>query len=56
MDTLLKIWTVSCIREDVDLPRQQCFEVLAEFDEIEQAASMLHFDEEIDIAFWAPLP
>ena len=51
MDSLLEVWTKALIGEDIDFALQQCFKVLAEFDEIEQAASAIHFDEEIDIAF-----
>lgn len=51
MDLLLKVWTQALIGEDVDFTLEQCFEVLAQFDEIEQAASAVHFDEEVDIAF-----
>ena len=50
MDSLLEVWTEAIIGEDVDFALQQCFQVLAEFDEIEQAASVVHFDEEVDIA------
>ena len=55
MDSLLKVWTKALIGKDVDFTLQQSFEVLAEFDEIEQAASAVHFDEEVDIAFRARL-
>jgi hypothetical protein len=55
MDSLLKIWTQALIGEDIDFTLQQCFEVLAQFNEIEQAAAMIHFDKEIDIAIWARL-
>jgi hypothetical protein len=48
MDSLLKVWTKALVGEDVDFALQQCFEVLAELDEIEQAASMIHFDKEIE--------
>ena len=50
MDSLLEVWTEARIGEDVDFALQQRFQVLAEFDEIEQAASVVHFDEEVDIA------
>jgi hypothetical protein len=50
MDSLLEIGTEALIGKNVDFALQQCFQVLAEFDEIEQAASVLHFDEEVDIA------
>ena len=50
MDSLLEVGTEALIGEDVDFALQQCFQVLAEFDEIEQAASVVHFDEEVDIA------
>src|SRR5713226_1887687 len=50
MDSLLEVWTEALIGEDVDFALQQRFQVLAEFDEIEQAASVVHFDEEVDIA------
>jgi hypothetical protein len=53
MDSLLKIWTQALIGEDIDFTLQQCFEVLAQFNEIEQAAPAVHFNEEIDIAFRA---
>ena len=55
MDSLLKVWTKALIGEDVDFTLQQCFEVLAEFDKIEQGASAVHFDEEVDIALRARL-
>ena len=50
MDSLLEVWTEPLIGEDFDFALEQCFQVLAEFDEIEQAASVVHFDEEVDIA------
>jgi hypothetical protein len=50
MDSLLEVRTEALIREDVDFTLQQRFQVLAEFDEIEQAASVVHFDQEVDIA------
>jgi hypothetical protein len=50
MDSLLEVGTEALNGEDVDFALQQCFQVLAEFDEIEQAASVVHFDEEVDIA------
>ena len=50
MDSLLEVRTEALIGEDVDFTLQQRFQVLAEFDEIEQAASVVHFDEEVDIA------
>ena len=50
MDSLLEVWTEALIGKDVDFALQQRFQVLAEFDEIEQAASAVHFDEEVDIA------
>ncbi len=50
MDPLLEVWTEALIGEDIDFALQQCFQVLAEFDEIKQAASAVHFDEEVDIA------
>jgi hypothetical protein len=56
MDSLLEIWTEAFVGEDLDFALQQCFEVLAEFDEIEQAASVVHFDEEIGIAVSAGIP
>lgn len=55
MDSLLKVWTKALIGEDVDFTLQQCFEVLAESDKIEQGASAVHFDEEVDIALRARL-
>ena len=56
MDSLLKIWTKALIGEDVDFTLQQCFKILAEFDEIEQAAPIIHFNKEVDIAFRTRLP
>ena len=50
MDSLLEVGTEALIGEDVDFALQQYFQVLAEFDEIEQTASVIHFDEEVDIA------
>src|SRR6266545_3824443 len=50
MDSLLEVWTEPFIGEDFDFMLEQRFQVLAELDEIEQAASVVHFDEEIDIA------
>jgi hypothetical protein len=50
MESLLKVGTEPRIGEDVDFTLEQCFQVLAELDGIEQAASVLHFDEEVDIA------
>jgi hypothetical protein len=55
MDSLREVRTEALIGEDVDFSLQQCFEVLAEFDEIEQAAAAVHFDEEVDIALRARL-
>ena len=55
MDSLLKIWTKALIGENVDFTLQQCFKVLAQFNEIEQAAPAVHFNEKIDIAFRARL-
>jgi hypothetical protein len=51
MDSLLKVWAKALIGENVDFTLEQCFEVLAEFDEIEQAAPIIHFNKEVDIAF-----
>jgi hypothetical protein len=56
MDSLLKVWTKTLIGENVDFTLEQCFEVLAEFDEIEQAAPIIHFNKEVDIAFRTRLP
>lgn len=50
MDSLLEVWTEPSIGEDFDFVLEQCFQVLAEFDEIEQTASVVHIDEEIDVA------
>lgn len=50
MDSLFKIWTEAVVCKDVDFTLQQCFEVLAEFNKIEQATSVVHFDKEVDIA------
>ena len=55
MDALLKVGAETLISENVDFALKQCFEVLAEFDEIEQAASAIHFNQEIDVAFRAGL-
>lgn len=55
MDLLLEVWTEALIGQDVDFTLQQCFELLAEFNKIEQAAVTIHFDEEVDIAVWARL-
>jgi hypothetical protein len=56
MDSLLKVWTKALIGENVDVTLEQCFEVLAEFNEIEQAAPIFHFNKEVDIAFRTRLP
>ena len=50
MDPLLEVRTEALVGEDVDFTLQERFQVLAEFDEIEQAASVVHFDQEVDIA------
>ena len=50
MDSLLEVRTEALVGEDVDFTLQQRFQVLAEFDEIEQDASVVHFDQEVDIA------
>ena len=50
MDALLEIWTEAFVGEDVNFVLQQCFEVLAESNEVEQTASVVHLDEEVDIA------
>ena len=55
MDALLKVGTQAVVGENVDFALKQCFEVLAEFDKIEQAASAVHFNKEVDIAFRASL-
>jgi hypothetical protein len=50
MDSLLEVRTEPFISEDFDFVLEQYFQVLAELDEIEQAAPVVHFDKEIDIA------
>lgn len=50
MNSLLEVWTEPVIGEDFNFALEQCFQVLAELDEINQAASVVHFGKEIDIA------
>jgi hypothetical protein len=44
------VWADASVGEHVDMAAQQILKVLPEPNEIEQVASWLHFDEEIQIA------
>jgi len=55
MDFLIEVGTEALIGQDVDFALQQDFKLLAELNEIEQAAVAIHFDEEVDITVWTRL-
>ena len=50
MDSLLEVGTHALIREYIDFALQQCFEILAQLDQVEQAPSVIHLNEKVDIA------
>jgi len=52
---LLQIGTNTSLGEDVDFPLKKRLEILARLDEIKEAATALHFDKEVYIAFRACL-
>lgn len=56
MNTVLKIGTDSAIGHDIDRMLEEIFEILVESHEIKQAASWLHIDQKINVAFWVGLP
>ena len=55
MDFLIEVWTEPLIGQDVDVTLEQGFKLLAELDEIEQAAVAIHLNEEVDITVWTRL-
>jgi hypothetical protein len=46
MDALFEVGTQTFIREDIDFSVEEGFEFLAEFDQIQQAAPAVHFDQQ----------
>lgn len=56
MDALFEIGAETLIGEDIDFALQNGFQFLTEFNQIQQASSLVHLHQEIDIARWSCFP